>query len=249
MIGDGTPIERLAFMTEPYVDLPTTNGRFNFPANAFKFMLERGLHGPKKESQLLFHLVGDASIGTLLDEMEEVAPATRWLGRRTRIEHGDLILPSDIPRVRDLGIVVVQNATHLALTDVLPARYSPPIVAHAQPLRSLLDAGIPLALGTDGIGTAANPFLDILLATLHPDRPSEALSREQAVIAYTEGSAYAEGEEDRKGRLAPGQLADLAVLSQDLFTVPFGQIPGTVSVLTMVDGHIVWDAGMVHEAP
>ncbi|HEV7508202.1 MAG TPA: amidohydrolase [Thermoanaerobaculia bacterium] len=248
-IGDGTPIERLAFMTEPYVDLPTTNGRFNFPPNAFRFMLERGLQGPKKENQLLFHLVGDAAIGTLLDEMEDVAPAARWRSRRTRIEHGDLILPSDIPRVRDLGIVVVQNATHLALTDVLPARYSPQTVAHAQPLRSLLEAGIPLALGTDGIGFSANPFLDIMLATLHPDRPSEALTREQAVIAYTQGSAYAEGEEDRKGRLAPGQLADLAVLSQDLFTVPFGLIPGTTSELTMVDGHIVWNSGMVHEVP
>lgn len=248
-IGDGTPIERLAFMTEPYLDLPTSNGRFNFPADSFRFMLERGLQGPKKENQLLFHLVGEAAIGRLLDEMEDVAPAARWRSRRTRIEHGDLILPTDIPRVRDLGIVVVQNATHLALTDVLPARYSPQIVAHAQPLRSLLVAGVPLALGTDGIGFSANPFLDIMLATLHPDRPSEALTREQAVIAYTEGSAYAEGEEEKKGRLAPGQWADLAVLSQDLFTVPFNQIPGTESVLTMVDGHIVWDAGMVHEAP
>ncbi len=245
-IGDGTPIERLAFMTGPYLDLPTSNGRFNFPANAFRSMLERGLQGPKKENQMLFHLVGDAAIGRLLDEMDAVAPAAAWQGRRTRIEHGDLVDPADIPRIRDLGIVIVQNATHLALTEVLPARYSPQIVAHAQPLRSLLEAGIPLALGTDGIGATANPFLDIMLATLHPDRPSEALTREQAVIAYTEGSAYAENEEQQKGRLVPGQLADLAVLSQDLFTVPVGQIPGTTSVLTMVDGHIVWDAGEVH---
>ena len=245
-VGDGTPIERLAFMTEPYLDLPTSNGRFNFPANAFRSMLERGLQGPKKENQILFHLVGDAAIGRLLDEMEAVAPAAAWQGRRTRIEHGDLVDPADIPRIRDLGIVIVQNATHLALTEVLPARYSPQIVAHAQPLRSLLEAGIPLALGTDGIGATANPFLDIMLATLHPDRPSEALTREQAVIAYTAGSAYAENEEQQKGRLAAGQLADLAVLSQDLFTVPVGQIPGTTSVLTMVDGHIVWNAGAVH---
>jgi predicted amidohydrolase YtcJ len=249
-IGDGTPIERLAFVTEPYADVPTTtHGRFNFPVNAFRTMLERGLHGPKKENQLLFHLVGDAAIGTLLDEMEDVAPAEHWRGRRTRIEHGDLLFPADIPRVKNLGIVVVQNATHLALTNVFPVRYSPQTVAQEQPLHSLLAAGIPLALGTDGIGFAANPFLDIMLATLHPDRPSEALTREQAVIAYTTGSAYAEGEEDRKGRLAPGQLADLAVLSQDLFTVPFGLIPGTTSELTMVDGHIVWDSGMVHEVP
>ena len=248
-IGDGTPIERLAFMFDPYADLPTTNGRFNFPADDFRAMLERGLNGPPQKNQLLFHLVGDAAIGTLLDGMEETAPAAHWRSRRTRIEHGDLVLPSDIPRVRDLGIVMVQNATHLALTELLPQRYSPQIVARAQPLRSLLEAGVPLALGTDGIGGTASPFLDIMLATLHPDRPSEALTREQAVIAYTAGSAYAEREEHRKGRLAPGQLADLAVLSQDIFTVPFFLIPGTESVLTMVDGRIVWDAGVVQEAP
>lgn len=247
-IGDGTPIERLAFMFEPYADLPTTNGRFNFPPGDFRSMLERGLHGSPRNNQLLFHLVGDAAIGTLLDEMEAAAPAARWRNRRTRIEHGDLMRPADIPRARDLGIVVVQNATHLALNELLPQRYSPETVARAQPFRSLLEAGIPLALGTDGIGGTASPFLDIMLATLHPGRPSEALTREQAVIAYTVGSAYAEREEHQKGRLAPGQLADLAVLSQDIFTVPFFLIPATESVLTMVDGRIVWDAGVVQEA-
>ncbi|HEX7184322.1 MAG TPA: amidohydrolase [Thermoanaerobaculia bacterium] len=243
-IGDGTPVERLAFMTEPYADRPDTRGRFNFPAADFGAMVRRGLFGPLKKDQLLFHLVGDAAIGTLLDEMEATAPAAHWRSRRTRIEHGDMMSPADLQRARDLGIVVVQNATHLALPDIFQ-RYSPQVTAHAQPLRSLVEAGIPLALGTDGIGSMANPFLDIMLANLHPDRPSEALTREQAVIAYTAGSAYAEFEEHQKGRLAPGQLADLAVLSQDIFTVPFFLLPGTESVLTLVDGRIVWDAGVV----
>jgi predicted amidohydrolase YtcJ len=87
-----------------------------------------------------------------------------------------------------------------------------------------------------------------MLATLHPDHPAEALTREQAVVTYTAGSAYAEFEEDRKGRLVPGQLADLAVLSQDIFSVPFFLIPGTESALTLVGGEIVWDAGVVPPA-
>ena len=244
-IGDGTPVERLAFLSEPYADRPDTSGRFNFPAGDFNAMLEDGLHGPRKKQQLLFHLVGDAAISTLLDEMTAVAPAAHWRSRRTRIEHGDLVLPSDVARLRDLGIVVVQNATHLSLPD-LPQRLSPERLAEAQPLRSLVEAGVPLALGTDGIGGTISPFLDIFLATFHPARPGEALSREQAVIAYTAGSAYAEFAEHQKGRLAPGQLADLAVLSEDIFTAPPPVLLGTRSVLTVVDGQIVWDEGAVH---
>jgi predicted amidohydrolase YtcJ len=76
-------------------------------------------------------------------------------------------------------------------------------------------------------------------------QPSEAISRERAVVAYTLGSAYAEFEEDRKGSLAEGMLADIAVLSQDIFTVPPPALPGTESVLTIIGGEIVYDAGVL----
>jgi predicted amidohydrolase YtcJ len=86
-----------------------------------------------------------------------------------------------------------------------------------------------------------------MLAVLHPDRPEEAITVEEAILAYTRGSAYAELEEHRKGTLAPGKLADLAVLSQDPFTLPDpGLIAATSSVLTMVDGRVVFDAGVLH---
>ena len=242
-IADGTPIERLAYMSEPYQDRPDTRGRFNFPADAFTHLVERSLFAPPRKSQLLLHLVGDAAIGALLDEMEELAPAAHWRQRRTRIEHGDLITPADVERVRNLGVVVVQNPTHLALPDIFQ-RYTPQVTANAQPLRSLVEAGVPLAFGTDGIGGSISPFLDLFLATLHPDRPSEALTLEQALIAYTAGSAYAEFEDGKKGQLVPGQLADLAVLSLDIFAAP-SALPATHSELTMVDGRIVWDTGAV----
>lgn len=74
-------------------------------------------------------------------------------------------------------------------------------------------------------------------------RPSEALTVEQAVEAYTRGSAYAEFEEDNKGSIVAGRLADLAVLSQDIFTAPVGALPATESVLTIVGGEIVHDTG------
>jgi predicted amidohydrolase YtcJ len=111
----------------------------------------------------------------------------------------------------------------------------------SQPLRSLLSAGIPVVLSSDEDGES-NPFLEIMLATLHPNHPSEALSRQQAVIAYTLSAAYAEFREKDKGSLEPGKLADLAVLSQDIFAVPTANLPETVSVLTMVGGKTVYDA-------
>jgi hypothetical protein len=134
-----------------------------------------------------------------------------------------------------MGVVVVQNPTHLDLGR-LPARHQ---LGPSQPLRSLLAAGIPVALASDG---PRNPYLNIMLACTHPDRPTEALTREQAVIAYTLTSAYAEFSETDKGSLEAGKLADLAVLSQDIFTVPLQQLSKTVSLLTLVGGATVYDA-------
>jgi predicted amidohydrolase YtcJ len=86
----------------------------------------------------------------------------------------------------------------------------------------------------------------VFLAAIHPTHPAEALTVEEAITAFTAGSAYAEFQEHRKGTLAPGKLADLAVLSQDPFTAPLPALPATFSVLTMVGGRVVWDTGALH---
>jgi predicted amidohydrolase YtcJ len=80
-----------------------------------------------------------------------------------------------------------------------------------------------------------------MLAVMHPDNPAEALTVEEAVTAYTRGSAYAEGAEGEKGSLAVGKLADLAILSQDIFKVPVPQLVATRSVFTMIGGRAVLD--------
>jgi hypothetical protein len=81
-----------------------------------------------------------------------------------------------------------------------------------------------------------------MFAVTHPAQPSEALTVAQAVEAYTRGAAYAEFEEAHKGSIAAGKLADLAVLSQDIFTAPVAALPATESVLTIVGGEIVHDS-------
>jgi predicted amidohydrolase YtcJ len=90
-----------------------------------------------------------------------------------------------------------------------------------------------------------NPYLNIMMACTDPGRPSEAITREQAVTAYTLTSAYAEFQEKEKGSLGPGKLADLAVLSQDIFEVPLADLLKTKSVLTLVGGKIVYNSGLL----
>ena len=245
-IADGTPVERLAFVTTPYADRPDEVGAPDLPDGALRGQLRVHRKGAARRHQLLFHSVGDAAIDQVLDAMDDTGGARTWQDRRTRIEHGDLLFPDSFARARQLGIVVVQNPTHFALAPVFAARFVPEVFRDLEPLQSLLAAGIPLAIGTDGIGAPQSPFVNLLLATVHPTHPAEALSLTQALTAFTRGAAYAEFEEPRKGTLVPGKLADLAVLSQDIFHVAPPDLPATRSVLTIVGGRIVWDAGVLH---
>ncbi len=196
----------------------------------------------ESKDQLLVHVSGTQSVAAMLDAMEASGGEKVWSGKRLRFEHGDGVLADMLPRMKKLGIVDVQNPTHLGMISVMPELFHGKHLEKTQHLKSFLDAGIPLALGSDG---PLNPYLNIMLASLHPDRPSEAITREQAVIAYTLTPAYAEFDEKEKGSLEPGKLADLAVLSQDIFTIPPPEMPKTVSVLTVVGGKIVFDAKVV----
>jgi predicted amidohydrolase YtcJ len=185
----------------------------------------------RANTQLIVHVNGYPAAMAMLDAMRSDGGETTWASRRIRFEHGEGLTPDVLPRLRAMGIVVVENPTHLAHHLKL---------ARSQLLKSILEAGIPLALGSDS-GGSVNPYRDIMLASTHPDRPDEAITREQAVIAYTLTSAYAEFAEHDKGSLLPGKLADIAVLSQDIFTVPNDDLPKTVAILTMVDGKIIYD--------
>ena len=194
----------------------------------------------KNNDQLLLHVSGYQGAKAVLDAMDASGGKAVWAGRRVRFEHGDGIFPDLQERIKQYGIVVVQNPSHLmgasALADAPPGTE---LFRQAQPLKALLAADIPVALGSDG---PLNPYLNIMFATIHADRHSEAMTREQAVIAYTRTSAYAEFEENEKGTLEPGRLADIAVLSQDIFTVPLQELPRTESILTFVGGKVVYQA-------
>src|SRR5579864_6338330 len=172
---------------------------------------------------------------------------TQWATRRPRPCSTRWTRPEErlIPRVKKLGIIVVENPSHFALADLFRRRFGPERAAVLQPFRSLLSAGIPLAIASDG-GPGVpilNPYLNIMFAAYYPGKPNESLTREQAVIAYTRTAAYAECAESEKGTLEPGKFADLAVLSQDIFEVSPQALPKTESLLTIVGGKVAYNSG------
>ena len=192
--------------------------------------------------QLVVHAVGDRAVDDVVAAMEAAQPPERWRDLRPRIEHGDGLRRDLLARVAALGLIVVQNPSHFTIVDLVDRRLGrdTPVRAEFQPFRSLLEAGIPIAIGSDG---PLNPFLNILFAVTHPINPAEALTVEQAVTAYTVGSARAELREQEKGALRPGLLADLAVLTQDIFTIAPEALPATASDLTVIGGRIVYRSG------
>ena len=231
---DGTPVERLALMRAPYADRAGWYGRGNFSLDSIKTLLRDAL---RRKQQPILHAVGDSTIALVFTAMRAVAPDSVWRAVRPRIEHGDQLMEDQFDDARKLGIVVVQNPTHLALS-LFRDRWGADRASRSEALRGIVAAGIPLAIGSDG---PANTGLNVMLASINPANPSHALTREQAVVAYTLMSAYAEHAEREKGSLVAGKLADLAVLSQDIFSVPPAALPGTTSVLTLVGGRVTLD--------
>ena len=231
-ILDGTPMERGAAMRKPYADRPSSSGRMNYTDDELARIVRAAAN---TNAPLLLHISGDLPIEKLLALLAKT-PAD-WPSKRVRIEHGDFAAPF-AEELKRYGLIVVQNPSHFTFPQIMHARLggAPP---NYQAARSLVDNHVRFALGSDG---PVNPWLNVMFAALHPRNPAEALTREQAVIAYTREAAFAEFAEHEKGTIAPGKLADLAVLSQDVFTVPLEELPKTTSMLTLIGGRVVWEA-------
>jgi predicted amidohydrolase YtcJ len=216
---DATPIDGFALRRSPYPNRPEWYGRLNFPIDTVRAMLAEALE--PGAAQLHLHITGDSTMQLVLHTMTQLAADSVWRTKRVRFEHGNGITGPAVERARRLGVVVAQPRQHSA------------------PLNTWLEAGIPVAYGSDGL---RNPFQHLMAFLAPTNNPGEAISREAALTILTRGGAYAEFAEGEKGTLAPGMLADLAVLSQDIFTVPLPALPRTTSVLTVVGGRVVFNA-------
>jgi predicted amidohydrolase YtcJ len=194
------------------------------------------------------HATYDESITKILDVLEEVSQGTPLKGLRWFIDHAETVSAKNIERIKSLGGgVAIQNRMAYA-GELFRGRYGKEAAATAPPLRQLLASGIPLGAGTDGTRVASyNPWLSLAWmvtgktvggTVLYPKE--NRLTREEALRLYSLGSAWFSGEEDKKGRIATGQLADLAVLSADYFEVDEDRIKDIEAVLTVVGGKVVY---------
>jgi predicted amidohydrolase YtcJ len=230
-ILDGTPVERMMFLRAPYSDHPSTRGRLNFTPADIQGFLQRAMAA---REQPILHAVGDGAIIAALDALEATG-GDRWQPLHPRLEHADMLPPQDFARAARLGVTVVQNPAHLMIAPLIQARVGADRTRQTDRVKDMLEAGVPFAIGSDG---PLNPFLNIMFATINATNPSQALTVEQALTAYTAGSAAAELSIE-KGILRSGLLADMALLSQDIFKVPPSELPRTVSLLTIVNGRVV----------
>ncbi len=209
--------------------------------------------------QIGFHAIGDKAVQMGLEAFAEAEKAARTKGTkaydgtenyRLRIEHAQVTNPAQVARFRELKVIASMQPSHL-LTDMhwAPARLGPARAAHSYAWAEFLNHGVTLAFGTDSPVEPVAPFRGLYAAVTRKSEdgkleyfPEQRLTIDQAIAAYTTGSAYAEFTEKDKGILAPGKLADFVVLDRDLTAIPAEQILGTRVLRTVVGGKTVYES-------
>jgi len=254
---DGSLGSKTAALSEPYSDDPKNSGLPQYEADKLNLKAkERVLSG----YQLGFHAIGDKGVQMALDafaEAEKAAKAGKVKGAgggsdyRFRIEHAQVTTPQQILRFKELKVVASMQPSHL-LTDMnwAESRLGPKRAAHSYAWAEFLKHGVVLAFGTDYPVEPVTPFRGLYAAVTRQSEngkksyyPEQKLSIEQAITAYTTGSAFAEFAEKQKGKLEPGMLADLVVLDRDVTSVPLAKILETEVLRTVVGGRTVYEAG------
>ena len=197
------------------------------------------------------HATYDESITRVLDVYEQVNREVPFDGLHWIVDHAETISPRNIDRVRALGGGIAIQHRMAYQGEFFAERYGKDALRHTPPVRRMLQAGVPVGAGTDATRVASyNPWVALYwlvsgrtLGGLQMYGEDNRLEREEALQLWTHGSAWFSTEQDRKGRLAPGQFADCALLSADYFAVAEDDILDITSVLTVVGGRIVHGTG------
>jgi predicted amidohydrolase YtcJ len=245
---DGSLGSHTAAMLEPFTDAPDDRGLFvTTPEELYQWTSG----ADKARLHVMIHAIGDNAIRTLLDIYERVIRENGPRDRRFRMEHAQHVAPADIPRFDALGVIASMQPYH-AIDD---GRWAEKVIGPERAkgtyaFRSLLDAGATLAFGSDWFVAPPTPLEGIYAAVTRrtlDDRnpngwvPEQKIAVEDALRAYTVGSARASFDESRKGTLARGKLADLALIDRDLTSIAPESIRDARVTMTVVGGRVVYE--------
>ena len=244
---DGALGPRGAWLLKPYSDAPHLSGLNLIPIEDVRETARIAL---RHDFQLAVHAIGDRANREVLDIYEDAFATTpgsdtlRW-----RIEHAQHLTEADIPRFGRLGVIAAMQANHCTSdASWVPARLG---LARSKEgayvWQKLANTGAIVTNGTDAPVEKINPMASFYAAVSRKLAdgsvfyPAERMSREEALRSYTINNAIAAFEEDIKGTLTPGKLADITVLSRDIMTIPEDEILDTVAEMTVVGGKILYD--------
>jgi predicted amidohydrolase YtcJ len=252
--ADGSLGSRSAALLAPYSDAPETSGFLTTKEENLLPMLEEAL---RKGIQCETHAIGDRGNRFILDEYEKalkaVPPNQRKIANpRWRVEHSQIVNPTDIPRFAKLGIIPSMQPSH-AIGDLhfAPARLGMERLKGAYAWNSFIKSGVIVPGGSDAPVERGEPMIEFYAAVARKDirgfsgegwHPEEAVSRDQALKMFTIWPAYAAFEENLRGSIEVGKLADFTVLSADIMKIPEMEILKTHCVMTVIGGEIVYEA-------
>src|SRR5438270_1615484 len=244
-LGSGT-----AYMYEPFTDEPGNRGILSDEMHPVQGMRDRLMKADAAGLQICVHAIGDGGISMILDISSDILKAHGYHDQRFRIEHAQHMAPKDFERFAQLHVIASMQPYH-AIDD---GRWAEKRLGHERAKysyawRSFLDHGVRLAFGTDWSVAPLNPLLGLYAAVTratldgqNPDGwiPEEKITLPEAVEAFTMGSAFAEFQENVKGSITPGKLADMVILSDNIFDVKPEAIRSVKVETTIVGGKIVY---------
>jgi len=245
---DGSMGSRSAYFFEPYSD---DSGNVGIPQHSEEELNELVRVADSAGFQIGIHAIGDKGNFMVLQAYANALLQNQPHPRRHRVEHAQLVRLEDISLFKETGTIASMQPTHCT-SDMrwAEARAGKERSKGAYAWRSFLNAGVPLAFGTDWAVEPLNPMGGLYAAVTRQDLetgepeggwfPEQRLTMEEAVRAYTLGSAYADFREKELGSIMVGKLADLVVLDKDIFMIPPREILSTSVVMTVVDGKIVY---------
>jgi predicted amidohydrolase YtcJ len=254
VVFDGALGSKGAALLEPYADHDTAGFLTQKEEDVLPMLIEALRAGIQVET----HAIGDRANRVILDLYEKafntVPPDQRKIREpRWRIEHAQIIHPSDIPRFAKLGVIPSMQPSH-AITDLnfAPSRLGLKRLEGAYAWQTLIKSGVVIAGGSDAPVERGEPMIEFYAAVARKTQkghsgegwhPEQKVTREQALKMFTIWPAYAAFEEQIKGSIEPGKLADFTVLSADIMKIPEMEILKTRNVMTVIHGEVVFEAG------